>query len=80
MPLFPNSIVTPREAYSPDHWRKRSKMTRDTAACIGNPVERSRLLKIAGDYERLASYAEEVANLSESPPIDPKDRLASAPD
>jgi len=76
MPLFPNSVVTPREAYSPDHWRKRSEMTRDKAACISNPIERSRLLKIAGEYERLACYAEKVADLSESPPTDPDDRLA----
>ena len=60
MPLFPNSVVTPREAYSPDHWRKRSKMTRERAACISNPLERARLLRIATEYERLASYAEGV--------------------
>lgn len=60
MALFPNSVVTPKEAYSPDRWRKRSEMTRDRAACVANPIERSRLLKIATEYERLASYAEEV--------------------
>lgn len=76
MPLFPNSVVTPMEAYNPDHWRKRSEMTRDKAACISNPSERSHLLKIAGEYERLAFYAEQVrASSSEVAPIERKDRV-----
>ncbi len=43
---------------NPKHWRDRAEKTRAVAGTAYNEEAKSRLLKIAIEYERLADYAE----------------------
>jgi hypothetical protein len=47
---------------SPDHWRKRAKQARALAEGMMDPLAKGLMSEIAGDYEMLATRAEERAN------------------
>jgi hypothetical protein len=47
---------------SPDHWRKRAEQARGLAVGMADPVAKGLMSEIAGDYEMLATRAEERAN------------------
>ena len=47
----------------PDHFRSRAEELRAVAEMISEPTARANLLKLANDYDKLASRAEErIAN------------------
>ena len=43
----------------PKHWRERAKEARVCAEQITDPESKTRMLKIAEDYEKLAKRAEQ---------------------
>jgi hypothetical protein len=42
----------------PEHWRARAEEARTVAEQLTDPESKSTMLRIAGDYERLAEHAE----------------------
>ncbi len=53
--------LTPDEVYDGGYWRKCAMMTRDEALASNDAVQQARLLRIANQYERLAGYADAIA-------------------
>ena len=45
----------------PEHWRQRAQEMRDLAAEVNDPLFKQTMLRIAEDYDRLATRAEERA-------------------
>ena len=45
----------------PDHWHGRAKEVRALAEQMSDPAARAAMLRIAGDYERIAEHAEQRA-------------------
>jgi hypothetical protein len=45
----------------PDHWHGRAKEARALAEQMSDPAARAAMLRIAGDYERIAQHAEQRA-------------------
>jgi hypothetical protein len=45
----------------PEHWRQRAQEMRDLAAEVNDPLFKQTMLRIAADYDRLATRAEERA-------------------
>jgi hypothetical protein len=60
MPYVDYHILTPREVYNADHWRRRAKLTLDKAKCIEDPQLKTRLMRVATEYQKLAKYADDV--------------------
>lgn len=60
MPYVDCQILTPREVYNADHWRRRAKLTLDRAKGIEDPQLRTRLIRVATEYQKLAKYADDV--------------------
>jgi len=52
--------LTPLQAYDGGYWRKRATMTRDRAKAMRDERVRSRLLRVASEYDRLAGYADAI--------------------
>src|SRR5262249_47012971 len=46
---------------APEHWRDRAEEARSHAEQMGDETSRETMLRIAGDYERLARHAERRA-------------------
>jgi hypothetical protein len=45
----------------PEHWRQRAQEMRDLAVEVNDPLFKQTMLRIAADYDRLATRAEERA-------------------
>ena len=45
-----------------EHWRRRANEIRDLAARVRDPGAKAALLRVAADYEQLASRAEDWSN------------------
>jgi len=57
----PACPLTPNEVYDAGYWRERARFARDMATGPTGQAERMDLLKAADAYERLAHYADGVA-------------------
>jgi len=53
--------MPPHPINDPEHWRQRAQEMRDLAAEIKDPLFKQTMLRIAEDYDRLATRAEERA-------------------
>ena len=51
---------------NPSHWLERAEETRAKAATLWNEEARQRMIRIAVEYERLASHAAERARSDEA--------------
>jgi hypothetical protein len=51
----------------PEHWRERADEARATASYAHDPEVRATMLRIAGEYDRLARLTERL--LVEVPPV-----------
>ncbi|MGO4712835.1 hypothetical protein [Bradyrhizobium sp. 2TAF24] len=57
----PACPLTPDEVYDAGYWRERARLARDMATAPAGPAERLGLLRAADAYERLAHYADGIA-------------------
>jgi hypothetical protein len=51
--------MPPHPITDPEHWRQRAQEMRDLAAEVQDPLFKQTMLRIAADYDRLATRAEE---------------------
>ena len=60
MPYVDHHILTPREVYNANHWRRRAKLTLDKAKSIEDPRLKARLVRVATEYQKLAKCVDNV--------------------
>lgn len=60
MPYVDHHVLTPREAYNANHWRRRAKLTLDKAKSVEDPQFKAHLIQVAAEYQKLARCADNV--------------------
>ncbi|EKS29736.1 hypothetical protein [Afipia felis] len=60
MPYVDHHILTPREVYNANHWRRRAKLTLDKVKSVDDPQLKARLVRVATEYQKLARCADGV--------------------
>ncbi len=60
MPYVDHHILTPREVYNANHWRRRAKLTLDKAKSSEDPQFKAHLIRVAAEYQKLAKCADAV--------------------
>jgi hypothetical protein len=78
MPYVNYHILTPREVYNADHWRRRATLTLEKAKYVEDPELKTRLMRVATEYQKLAKYADDVKAALELHKLPGKERNNNA--